>query len=451
VLLAQRRWAWAPVRHMQHRHRRLRTATMARQPRPLPAVTMAGRPRPLPAVTMARRPRALPAATMARRPRPLPAVTMARRRPQTSMARADPVVPGTTTAPVDPVGPAHGMGIPSVATSTGPRGEPDPHPGDGVRRRGQGGADRSPRPVGGGAVAQSTTGATRKRPCGIRGSTNGASGSSGSGSPCKKPASHHARFALWRSGRCLTTMRPLVFRPSTVRSVRYLPASSAANHQIVLGADLTTCCPPPASIAAKPHLLVTISLAEKYRSGLPGGSVRGAKSVLAVRNISFAVRSCSPRHATGAARRRSGHHGTLPGVDLRLADPINRFLQRPDSKLGGHQFVKMSITLGLQYNIKRPDISGIQKSSWYELGREKHCSRCSIGIHHFRRLGARWFRNGYRRPGPTRAVPTMVPRRLLGPGVGWQPGRVPLSRQWLSSRRWPWRLGSRRWPWRPWS
>jgi hypothetical protein len=42
----------------------------------------------------------------------------------------------------------------------------------------------------------------------------------------------------------------------------------------------------------------------------------------------------------------------------------------------------------------------------------------------------------------------MVPRRLLGPGVGWQPGRIPLSRRWsrLSSRRWKGRLGSRRRP-----
>jgi hypothetical protein len=100
--------------------------------------------------------------------------------------QADPVVPWTTA--LAGRRPEHGMGIPNVATSTGPRGETDRHPGDGVRRRRRRGADRSRRPGGSGSVAQSTTGATRKRPCGIPGSASGASGSSGSGSRCKRPA-----------------------------------------------------------------------------------------------------------------------------------------------------------------------------------------------------------------------------------------------------------------------
>jgi hypothetical protein len=200
VLLAQRRWVRAPVRQtpLQHRHRRLLAVTMAgRRPEGLPAVTMAGRrPEGLPAVTMAgRRPEGLLAVTMAgRRLEGLLAVTMAGRRRETSTARADPVGPGTSMARADRAGPAHGVGIPSVATSTGLRGETDPHPGDGVRRRGRRGADRSRRPGDSGWVAQSTTGATRKRPCGIPRSTSGASGSSGSGSRCRRPA--HATPAL---------------------------------------------------------------------------------------------------------------------------------------------------------------------------------------------------------------------------------------------------------------
>jgi hypothetical protein len=81
--------------------------------------------------------------------------------PRTGTGPADPVVlPGIGTAPADlvvlpgttaradPVAPANGMGIPSVATSTGSRGETDPHLGDGVSRRGRPGADRSRRPEG---------------------------------------------------------------------------------------------------------------------------------------------------------------------------------------------------------------------------------------------------------------------------------------------------------------
>jgi hypothetical protein len=64
----------------------------------------------------------------------------------TGTAQADPVGLLGTTARAGPV--AHGMGIPSVATSTGSRGVTGPHPGDGVRRHGRIGADRSRRPEG---------------------------------------------------------------------------------------------------------------------------------------------------------------------------------------------------------------------------------------------------------------------------------------------------------------
>jgi hypothetical protein len=107
--------------------------------------------------------------------------------------RADPVAPadpGTSTR-ADPVAQAdlpraeHGVGTRSVATSTQPRGETDLHPGDGVRLRARHGTDRCRRQAGSGGMAPLTTGAIKKRLCGIQGSTNGASGSSGSGSRCK--------------------------------------------------------------------------------------------------------------------------------------------------------------------------------------------------------------------------------------------------------------------------
>ena len=97
-------------------------------------------------------------------------------------AQADQVAQVGLAAQADPV---HGMGISSVATSAGPRGETGPRRGGLVRRRTQIGADRCPRLEAGGRVAQSTTGATRKHPCGIPGSTSGASISSESGSRCK--------------------------------------------------------------------------------------------------------------------------------------------------------------------------------------------------------------------------------------------------------------------------
>ena len=229
MLLAQRLWAWVPVQQTppQVRHRQLRPAAMARRPRALPAIILAGRrpesstPRTDPAIQADP---AIPADPAARADpgRADPADPVAQVDPGAlaePVTRADPVGlanPVTLADPVgraglradpvdlvdlvtqmDPVAPAHGMGIPSVATSTGPRGETDPPLGDRVRRRGRSGADRSRRPGDNGWMAQSTTGATRKRPCGIAGSTSGASGSSGFGSRCNKACSHDARFAGW--------------------------------------------------------------------------------------------------------------------------------------------------------------------------------------------------------------------------------------------------------------
>src|SRR6202453_4268445 len=125
--------------------------------------------------------------------RPVPATT-APADPATT-ARADPVVRAGLAGPVDPA--ARGMEVESVATSTEPRGAMDPRRGDRVSRHRQGGADRSHRRGASGTMAQSTTGATRKHPIGIKGPTSGASISSGSGSRCKERS--HAAPA-WPNG-----------------------------------------------------------------------------------------------------------------------------------------------------------------------------------------------------------------------------------------------------------
>jgi hypothetical protein len=109
----------------------------------------------------------------------------------------DPAVPAVpeTTDPADlettgcaglAVPAAHGMGMTSVATSTGPRGATDPRPGALARHRDRAGTDRFRRPGDSGGMAPSTTGATTKLPCGIPGSTSGASTSSESGSRCNE-------------------------------------------------------------------------------------------------------------------------------------------------------------------------------------------------------------------------------------------------------------------------
>jgi hypothetical protein len=220
VLLAPRRWVWASVRRtpLRHRHRWLQALPMTRRD-PAVRADPVIRADPAARADLADMARAHPAvrvdmADMART-HPADLADMARAHPvvlgtstRTVLAApAGPVDPGTSTRTVlataaDPVDPAaHGMGMPSVATSTGPRGVTDPHPGDRVSRRGRRGTDRSRLPAGRGGMAQSTTGATRKRPCGTLGSTSGASGSSGSGSRCKEASSHGARLATRRGGR----------------------------------------------------------------------------------------------------------------------------------------------------------------------------------------------------------------------------------------------------------
>jgi hypothetical protein len=78
-----------------------------------------------------------------------------------------------------------GTGMPSVATSTEPRGEKDPLLGATASHPGRTGEGHSRRQGVTGMRAQSTTGATKKRPCGIPDSTSGASTSSESGSRCR--------------------------------------------------------------------------------------------------------------------------------------------------------------------------------------------------------------------------------------------------------------------------
>jgi hypothetical protein len=128
---------------IRHRHR-IRTAAMARRPSVVP--TMAGRR----LVTALAGPVVPPTGTAQADPVVLQGTGTAQADPVdlqvTGTAQADPVGLLGTTARAGPV--AHGMGIPSVATSTGSRGVTGPHPGDGVRRHGRTGADRSRRPEG---------------------------------------------------------------------------------------------------------------------------------------------------------------------------------------------------------------------------------------------------------------------------------------------------------------
>ena len=205
VRWVQRQWVWAPVSQtpLRARRPRLRLAAIARRRgllaglRPETFTPRMDLTIPVDPVAQADPDRAEPrVGTEARAdPANLRADMVAS---ADTVASADPADraalrahPADRAALVTPTAPrahraAHGMEIRSVAISTGPRGATDPPPGDRVRRRGRSGADRSRRRGGSGWMAQSTTGATRKRPCGIPGSNSGASGSSEFGSRCNK-------------------------------------------------------------------------------------------------------------------------------------------------------------------------------------------------------------------------------------------------------------------------
>jgi hypothetical protein len=211
VPLARQRWVWAPVWPMPLRdhHLRLRPA-MARQ-RPEACTRPPGQMTPVdPAaqVDPARVGRVAPAVLEntaradlvdllvdpAAQVVPDPAALVARADldtqaalvPMVRVVRADLVVPVVPVARAVPVGQAVlGTGTLSVATSTEPRGEKDPLPGATASHPGRTGEGRSRRPADGGTMARSTTGATKKHPCGTPDSTSGASTSSESGSRCK--------------------------------------------------------------------------------------------------------------------------------------------------------------------------------------------------------------------------------------------------------------------------
>jgi hypothetical protein len=206
VPLARQRWVWAPVWPMPLRdhHLRVRPA-MARQ-RPEACTRRPGqmiRVDPAAQVGPVRVVRAAPAVlgNMARADpvdlladpaaqvgpvAPDPAALVARADLDTQAAtvpvvRADPVVPAARAVPV-----VLGTGTRSVATSTTePRGDKDPLLGATASHPGRTGEGRSRRPADGGTMARSTTGATKRRPCGTPDSTSGASTSSESGSRCK--------------------------------------------------------------------------------------------------------------------------------------------------------------------------------------------------------------------------------------------------------------------------
>ena len=199
--LALLRLAWAAVWQtpLRQDHHPLRRAAMARRP----PITMADRhpgtihppDQTIRAGTVAQ---AHPAAPDRKAGPVRKAAQVTRVIPETLadpmiMADPRPIAPAITpvaraitpAAQADPR-PAHGAVIPTAATSMAPRGAMERHPGDGVRRRGRRGTGRSRRPAGSGDMAQSTTGAITKRPCGIPDLTSGASGSSDSGSRCNR-------------------------------------------------------------------------------------------------------------------------------------------------------------------------------------------------------------------------------------------------------------------------
>jgi hypothetical protein len=99
------------------------------------------------------------------------------------LGNTDLVVPAVPVVRADPA--VLGTGMLSAATSTEPRGAKDPLLGATASHPGRTGEGRSRRQGVTGMRAQSTTGATRKHPCGIPDSTSGASTSSEFGSRCK--------------------------------------------------------------------------------------------------------------------------------------------------------------------------------------------------------------------------------------------------------------------------
>jgi hypothetical protein len=127
---------------------------------------------------------------------------------QAGLRLAGLVDPADLADPVGPAGPvAHGgMEMGSAATSTAPRGAKGPRPGDTASHPGRDGADRTRRPEGNGITAPSTTGAIRRLPTGIKGSTSGALTSSESGSRCK-PGSDGAVLASTTTVCCVHTNR----------------------------------------------------------------------------------------------------------------------------------------------------------------------------------------------------------------------------------------------------
>ena len=201
--LALLRLAWAAVWQtpLRQAHHRLRRAAMARRP----PITMADRRPgtihpPDQTIRVGTLAQAHPAA-LDRKAAPVRKAAPDRRAgpvtrviPETlaaPMTMADPRVITRAITRADPVAqadprPAHGAVTPTAATSMAPRGAMERHRGDGVRRHGQRGTSRSLRPAGIGDMAQSTTGAMTKRPCGITDLTSGASGSSESGSRCNR-------------------------------------------------------------------------------------------------------------------------------------------------------------------------------------------------------------------------------------------------------------------------
>ena len=139
--------------------------------------------------------------------------------PETSTGRADPAVHRleTSEARATTIGGHHGIRrtTTGVDGSTAPRGVMDCRRGAGARRRRPRGADRC-HPLGDRRLRRSTTSASTSSRCGIPATTNGASGSSGSGFRSRSdrqfgetaasdiPGRPSIHLSEWRIGKCLS-------------------------------------------------------------------------------------------------------------------------------------------------------------------------------------------------------------------------------------------------------
>jgi hypothetical protein len=192
--------------------------------------------------------------------------------------------------------------------------------------------------------------------------------------------------------------------PRTARSVTCLhPPQQHARSPWARSGDVPSGSAPT---APKPNLLFGFRKQNKVTLRFAGWTCARRESAREPLKAKFTVRSCSTRLATRTDRRDL--------VTVIGCRPSSCTLNRPPA-----QFQSSPTASEVATEPRSPwhcePISRLL--TWFEygvpmvrIGREKHCSRCSIGTYHFFRLRARRFRSGYCGPGPARAVPAMVPR-----------------------------------------